>query len=58
MNYKLLNDIDKLKNFDGVDLNERVYVYKEADKLYVFHYLKTTKKQKKCIVILKIKELK
>ena len=28
MNYKLLNDIDKLNNFGEIELNERVYIFK------------------------------
>ena len=32
MNYKLLNDIDKLNNFGEIELNERVYIFKENDK--------------------------
>ena len=35
MNYKLLNDIDKLNNFGEIELNERVYIFKENDKLYI-----------------------
>ena len=35
MNYKLLNDIDKLNNFGEIELNERVYIFIEIDKLYM-----------------------
>lgn len=51
MNYKLLNDIDKLNNFGEIELNERVYIFKEMISYTFPHYLKTTKKQKKCIII-------
>lgn len=51
MNYKLLNDIDKLNNFGEIELMKE-YIFLKKMISYTFpHYLKTTKKQKKCIII-------
>ena len=39
MNYILLNDIDKLTNFCQIESKERVYIFKDNDKLYIYSLL-------------------
>ena len=53
MNYKLLNDIDKLNNFGEIELNERVYIFKENDKLYISSLLEDYKETKEVYHYLK-----
>lgn len=55
MNYKLLNDIDKLNNFGEIELNERVYIFKENDKLYISSLLEDYKETKEVYHYLKNK---
>lgn len=55
MNYKLLNDIDKLNNFGEIELNERVYIFKENDKLYISSLLENYKEAKEVYHYLKNK---
>lgn len=55
MNYKLLSNIDKLNNFDGIELNERVFVFKENDKLYISSLLEDYKEAKEVYRYLKNK---